>query len=69
MSKCIVGQETKPQLVVFSQSMSESVRKLTKKYVSNDCATFNTIETAKESKGAKDDDEKEEEDEDDEVKI
>ncbi len=39
-----INQETKPQLVVFSKTLPDSVRKLTKKYLSADVVTINMAE-------------------------
>jgi len=39
-----INQETKPQLVVLSNTLPDSVRKLTKKYLSTDVVTINMAE-------------------------
>jgi len=39
-----INQETKPQLVVLSKTLPDSVRKLTKKYLSADVVTINMAE-------------------------
>lgn len=52
-----IDQETKTQLVVFSESFPDSVRKLTKKYFSADFVTLNLADAATDE--AEDDDEEE----------
>ncbi|CAF4644031.1 unnamed protein product, partial [Rotaria magnacalcarata] len=38
------GQETKAQLIISSESISDTVRKITKKYLTNDAVTINMAE-------------------------
>ncbi|CAF2874078.1 unnamed protein product [Rotaria sp. Silwood2] len=49
-------QETKSQLIVFSATMPDSVRKLTKKYLTTDCVTINLAEKNTEKASADDKD-------------
>ncbi|CAF1932043.1 unnamed protein product [Rotaria magnacalcarata] len=52
------GQETKAQLIISSESISDTVRKITKKYLTNDAVTINMAEkNAKEQSADDDDDE------------
>ncbi|CAM4854969.1 unnamed protein product [Rotaria socialis] len=48
------GQETKAQLIISSESISDTVRKITKKYLTNDAVTINMAE--KNAKEESDDD-------------
>ena len=55
--------DTKGQLIVFSESFPDSVRKLTKKYLGDDFATITLPGGSAGEEAAEDDDEDEDEDE------
>lgn len=55
-----IDQETKSQLIVFSETIPDSVRKLTKKYLSADLVTINLAKKTAQEASAADDEEEEE---------
>jgi len=57
-----IEQETKAQLIVFSETIPDAVRKLTKKYLSTDFVTINLAEK-NQQEGSDDEEEEEEEEE------
>lgn len=59
-----IDQETKPQLIVCSEAMPDAIRKLTKKYLTDDAVTVNISGKNAEAANGDDDD-----DEDDEVRF
>lgn len=60
--KNVFSSDTKGQLIVFSESYPDSVRKLTKKYLADDHATISVTQNNKDA----DDDEEQDDDEDEE---
>jgi superfamily II DNA/RNA helicase len=54
-----IDEETKAQLIIVSQTIPDSVRKLTKKYLTKDFVTIDLAKGNTEEETAEDDDEEE----------